>query len=37
VRALGLEFVELVGEISERVGAGCGGHFMPRNFLPFKT
>ena len=26
VRALGLEFVELVGEVGERVGAGCGGH-----------
>ena len=29
VRALGLEFVELVGEIGERVGAGCGGHGKP--------
>ena len=26
VRAFGLEFVELVGEVGERVGAGCGGH-----------
>src|SRR5271165_6546188 len=33
VRALGLEVVELVGEIRERVGAGCGGHVLPRNFF----
>ncbi len=33
VRALGLEFVELVGEIGERVGAGCGGHGRPRELL----
>ena len=26
VRALGLEFVELVGEVGERIGAGCCGH-----------
>ena len=26
VRALGLEFVELIGEIRERIGAGCSGH-----------
>ena len=33
VRALGLEFVELVGEIGERIGAGCGGHGDPLNFF----
>ena len=33
VRAFGLEFVELVGEIGERVGAGCGGHEKPRNLF----
>src|ERR1700678_462376 len=26
VRALGLEFVELAGEIRERIVAGCSGH-----------
>jgi hypothetical protein len=26
VRALGREFVELIGEIRKRIGTGCGGH-----------
>ncbi len=33
VRAFGFEFVELAGEIRERVGAGCGGHEKPRHGL----
>jgi hypothetical protein len=30
VRAFRLEFVELIGEEGERVGAGGNGHFGPR-------
>jgi hypothetical protein len=26
MRALGLEFIELIGEIGERIDAGCSGH-----------
>src|SRR5579864_2852799 len=34
VRALGLEFVELVSEVGKRVSAGCGGHGRLRTSLP---
>ena len=34
VRAFGFEFVELVGEIRERIGAGCSGHENLESSLP---
>jgi hypothetical protein len=33
VRAFGFEFVELISQISKRIGAGCGGHGSLTNFF----
>src|SRR3974390_3225602 len=33
MRALGLEFIELAGEVGERVGAGCDRHGCLEDFL----
>ena len=33
VGALGFELVQLIAEVRERIGAGCGGHVVPREIL----